>query len=44
LKSDPQQDEQEVHLLGCWVQVAHGALQETQVEALLATDPDGQLL
>lgn len=44
LKSDPQQEEQLVHLLGCSVQVAHGELQGTQVEVLrLATEPAGQL-
>jgi hypothetical protein len=45
LKSDPQQDAQVVHLLGCSVQVAQGALHVTQVElVVLATDPAGQLV
>lgn len=45
LKREPQQDEQLVHLLGCSVQVAQGALQVTQEEVLrLATEPAGQLM
>jgi hypothetical protein len=45
LKSDPQQEAQLVHLLGCSVQVLQGELHETQVElVVLATDPAGQLV
>ena len=43
-KRDPQHEAQLVHLLGCSVQVAQGALHGTQLEVFkLATDPDGQL-